>query len=124
MQLFIVVLTEGDYVPQIMKNLYQNDYHGSVLSTKSIHHAFMDSVEPEPYFGGFSKMVDTMTEGNRPMIFVVVKQDDEINVKDDLNYEDDEIKKLSKIVNDSVNGIKGKGFMYSVPVSFLEGLDD
>ena len=111
MQLFIVVLTEGDYVPQIMKKLYQNDYRGSVLSTKSIHHAFMDSVEPEPYFGGFSKMVDTMTEGNRPMIFVVVKQDEEI-------------KKLSKIVNDSVNGIKGKGFMYSVPVSFLEGLDD
>ncbi len=111
MQLFIVVLTEGTYVPTIMKKLYDNNFHGSVLSTKSIHHAFMDSIEPEPYFGGFSKMVNTEVETSRPMIFVVVK-------------DDKEVKELSKIVNESLNGIKGKGIMYSVPVSFLEGLDD
>ena len=111
MQLFIIVLTEGEHVPQVMKELYNNNYHGSVLSTKSIHNAFMDSVEPEPYFGGFSKMVDTVNIINRPMIFVVVKEDSEIKI-------------LSKIVNKSLDGIKGKGFMYSMPISFMEGLDD
>ena len=110
MQLFIVVLTEGYYVPTILKHFSDNNYHGSVLSTKSIHHALMDSIEPLPYFGGLSKIVDE-EEVPRPMIFVVVK-------------EDDEVKKLAKLVNEAIDGIRGKGFMYSLPISYLEGLDD
>lgn len=110
MQLFIAVLTEGSYVPTILKKFADNNYHGSVLSTKSIRHALMDSVEPLPYFGGLSKIVDE-EEVPRPMIFVVVK-------------EDDEVKKLSKLANSALGGIKGKGFMYSLPINYLEGLDD
>jgi hypothetical protein len=45
------------------------------------------------------------------MIFVVVK-------------EDEDVKKLFKLANEVLDGIKGKGFMYSVPVTYLEGLDD
>lgn len=111
MQLFIVVLTEGDYVPTILKHFSDNNYHGSVLSTRSIHHALMDSIEPEPYFGGISKVIDAEVEISRPMIFVVVK-------------EDEEVKKLSKLVNEALHGIKDKGFMYSLPISYLEGLDE
>ena len=111
MQLFIVVLTEGHYVPTILKHFSDNNYHGSVLSTKSIHHALMDSIEPEPYFGGLSKVVEPEIEISRPMIFVVVKKDEEV-------------KKLCELVNEAIDGIKGKGFMYSVPVAYLEGLDD
>lgn len=111
MQLFIVVLTEGYYVPQILKHFSENNYHGSVLSTKSIHSALMDSIEPEPYFGGLNKVVMGEVEIARPMIFVVVKKDEEV-------------KKLSRLVNEAIDGIKGKGFMYSVPVNYLEGLDD
>lgn len=110
MQLFIAVLTEGSYVPTILKKFADNNYHGSVLSTKSIRHALMDSVEPLPYFGGLSKIVDE-EEVPRPMIFVVVK-------------EDDEVKKLSKLANEALGGIRGKGFMYSLPINYLEGLDD
>ena len=111
MQLFIVVLTEGHYVPTILKKFSDNNYHGSVLSTKSIHHALMDSIEPEPYFGGISKVIDAEVEISRPMIFVVVK-------------EDEEVKKLAKLVNEALYGIKDKGFMYSLPISYLEGLDE
>ena len=112
MQLFIAVLTEADYVPTILKKFSDNHYHGSVLSTKSIRHALMDSVEPLPYFGGFSKVVDHESEEySRPMIFVVVK-------------EDSDVKKLFKLANQAVDGIKGKGFMYSLPINYLEGLDD
>lgn len=110
MQLFIVVLTEGYYVPTILQKLADNNFHGSVLSTRSIKHALMDSIEPEPYFGGLSKVVEGV-EVARPMIFVVVK-------------EDEEVKTLSKIVNSAISGIKDKGFMYSLPISYLEGLDD
>lgn len=110
MQLFILVLTEDHYVPTLLKTFSDNNYHGSVLSTKSIHHALMDSVEPEPYFGGFSKLVSGELEVSRPMIFVVVK-------------EDHEVKELSKLTNDTLHGIKGKGFMYSLPISYLEGLE-
>jgi hypothetical protein len=110
MQLFIAVLTEQSYVPTILKKFADNNYRGSVLSTKSIRHALMDSIEPLPYFGGLSKIVDE-EEVPRPMIFVVVK-------------EDEEVKRLAKLVNEAIDGIKGKGFMYSLPISYLEGLDD
>lgn len=110
MQLFIAVLTEQEYVATILKKFADNNYHGSVLSTKSIRHALMDSVEPLPYFGGLSKIVDE-EEVHRPMIFVVVKKDEDV-------------KKLSKLANEALGGIKGKGFMYSLPISYLEGLDD
>lgn len=109
MQLFIAVLTESEYVSTILKKFADNNFHGSVLETKSIRHALMDSVEPLPYFGGLSKVIDE-EEVHRPMLFVVVK--------------DEEVKTLFKLVNEAINGIKGKGFMYSVPVTYLEGLDD
>ena len=110
MQLFIAVLTDGHYVSTILKKLADNNFHGSVMSTRSIRHALMDSIEPVPCFGGLSKVVEEHEEYARPMLFVVVK-------------EDHEIKELSKIVNDAVDGIKGKGFMYTVPVTYLEGLE-
>lgn len=111
MQLFIVVLTEDQYVLPLLKSYSANNYHGTVLSTKSIHHALMDTIEPEPYFGGINKMIDQDVEISRPMILVVVKKDEEV-------------KELAKITNQSLSGIKEKGFMYSLPISFLEGLDD
>ena len=80
MQLFITVLTEGHYASTILKKFADNNYHGSVLATQSIRHALMDSVEPLPYFGGFSKLVDSHEEYSRPMLFVVVKNDEEVKV--------------------------------------------
>lgn len=110
MQLFIVVLTEGIYVPTILQKFKDNHYHGSVLSTRSIRHALMDTIEPEPYFGGLTKVVEG-EEVARPMIFVVVKNDEEVKI-------------LASLVNNAIDGIKKKGFMYSLPISYLEGLDD
>ncbi len=110
MQLFIVVLTDHEFVNPILKSFSDNNYHGSVLATKSIRHALMESNEPLPYFGGLSKVVDENEELSRPMIFVVVK--DELDIK-----------LLSKLVKDITGPIKGKGFMYSLPISYVEGLD-
>ena len=70
----------------------------------------MESIEPLPCFGGISKVVNQHEEYTRPMIFVVVK-------------DDSEVKTLAKLVNEAVGGIKGKGFMYTVPVTFMEGLE-
>lgn len=109
MQLFIAVLTEGEYIQPILKKLKDNNYHGSVLATRSIRHALMDSVEPLPYFGGISKVMDGDEEVPRPMIFLVVK--------------DEEVKILAGLVNEAIGGIKKKGFMYSIPVGFIEGLE-
>ena len=108
MQLFIAVLTDGTHVHDILQEFADKGFHGSVLSTRSIRHALMDTVEPEPYFGGLSKVVEG-EEVARPMIFMVCK--------------DEEISILMDLVNKAVNGIKGKGFMYSVPINHLEGLD-
>ena len=109
MQLFIAVLTDGTLVPTILQKFADNKFHGSVLSTKSIKHALMDSVEPEPYFGGLNMVIDSDTEENRPMIFVVCK--------------DEEVKVLSGLVKEVCKELEGKGFMYSLPISYIEGLD-
>ena len=109
MQLFVTVLTEGEYMSPILRKLADNGFHGSVLATQSIKNAFMNSIEPDPYFGGISKVVAPGHEP-RPMLFVVVMNDEEV-------------KKLCSLVNEATNGIKGKGFMYSIPVNYLEGLD-
>ena len=46
----------------------------------------------------------------RPMIFVVVKNDEEIT-------------KLSSLVKKALGDLKNKGFMYALPISYLEGLE-
>ena len=111
MQLFIAVLTEREYVPLMLQKFSDNNFHGSVMATRSIKHALMDSIEPEPYFGGLSKVINDLEEVARPMIFVVVKNDKDV-------------KTLSKLANEAVDGIKGKGFLYALPISYLEGLDE
>lgn len=110
MQMFMAVLTKGEYMPKILKHLQDHDFHGSVLTTMSIKDALLnDTVEPEPIFGGFSKMVD-YTQMSRPMLFIVTKDDKEIG-------------EIEKLVEEACDGsIDGKGFMYSVPVNSLKGV--
>ncbi len=109
MQLFIIVLFKSDFMQPIFKKLADNGFHGSVLSTQSIKDAFMNSIEPEPYFGGLMKLVDNNHEP-RPMLLTVVK--------------DEEVAVISKLVNEVTKGILGKGFMFTVPVNYIEGLND
>ena len=109
MQLFITVLVKGEYMPKILKKLSDNNIHGSVLTTMSIKDALLNSnIEEGPVFGGFSKMVN-YTQDSRPMLFIVVK-------------DDEEVKTLGRLVNEATDGITNKGFMYSVPVNFAEGI--
>ena len=109
MVLFIAVLTESTHVHDILQEFADEGFHGSVLSTRSIRHALMDTIEPEPYFGGLSKVVEG-EEVARPMIFMVCKKE--------------ETTKLMELVNKATGGIKGKGFMFTMPMSHLEGLED
>ena len=44
------------------------------------------------------------------MVFVVVKHDEEV-------------KTLARLINEATGGIKDKGFMYSLPIDFLEGIE-
>jgi hypothetical protein len=105
MKLFVTVLVEGEYMPKILKKLSENNFHGSVMPTLSIKKALLTSnVEPVPMFGGISKVVE-YDHSPRPMVFVVVKHDEEV-------------KTLARLI-----GIKDKGFMYSLPIDFLEGIE-
>ena len=109
MKLFVTVLVEGEYMPKILKKLSENNFHGSVMPTLSIKKALLTSnVEPVPMFGGISKV--EYDHSPRPMVFVVVKHDEEV-------------KTLARLINEATGGIKDKGFMYSLPIDFLEGIE-
>ena len=109
MKLFVTVLVEGEYMPKILKKLSENNFHGSVMPTLSIKKALTSNVEPVPMFGGISKVVE-YDHSPRPMVFVVVKHDEEV-------------KTLARLINEATGGIKDKGFMYSLPIDFLEGIE-
>lgn len=110
MKLFVTVLVEGEYMPQILKKLSDHNFHGSVMPTLSIKKALLTNhIEPVPMFGGISKVVE-YDHSPRPMVFVVVK-------------EDEEVRTLAKLINEAIGGIKDKGFMYSIPIDFLEGIE-
>ena len=108
MKLFVTVLVEGEYMPKILKKLSENNFHGSVMPTLSIKKALLTS-NVEPMFGGISKVVE-YDHSPRPMVFVVVKHDEEV-------------KTLARLINEATGGIKDKGFMYSLPIDFLEGIE-
>ncbi|MDD3170959.1 MAG: hypothetical protein PHO86_01430 [Bacilli bacterium] len=96
-------------MPKILKRLSENSFHGSVLTTMSIKDALLNSnIDEGPIFGGISRVVN-YTQDSRPMLFIVVK-------------DDEEVKTLCRLVNEATNGIADKGFMYSLPVSFAEGI--
>ena len=109
MQLFILVLTKGEYMPQILKHLSDHNYHGTVMPTMSIKDALLhNDIDPAPMFGGISKVVN-YSQSSRPMLFIVTK-------------EDAEVKEIFKLVDEACDGVSGKGFMYSLPVNEVEGV--
>lgn len=110
MQVFFAVINEFEYMPKILKKLAEAHYHGTVLHSASIKHELLNSIEPAPEFGSLNKLM-SYEPSNKPTLFVVVK-------------DEEEIKDLSNIINKVTGGIKGKGFMFAMPVSYVEGLDD
>ncbi|MCM1513890.1 MAG: hypothetical protein NC090_02770 [Anaeroplasma bactoclasticum] len=110
MKLFVTVLVEGEYMPKILKKLSDHNFHGSVMPTLSIKKALLNNHnEPVPMFGGISKVIE-YDHSPRPMVFVVVK-------------EDEEVKTLARLINEATGGIQDKGFMYALPIDFLEGIE-
>ena len=110
MYVFFAVINEMEYMPKILKKLADAHYRGTVMHTASIKHELLNSIEPDPEFGSLNKLV-SYEHSNKPTLFLVVKNEEEI-------------KALSEIVNEVTGGIKGKGFMFAMPVSYVEGLDD
>lgn len=110
MQVFFIVLTEPEYMPKILRKMSDYRFRGTVLHSESIRHALLHTDEPAPIFGSLNQIVD-YEHTEKPTIYVVLKQDDEADI-------------LKQIVNEAIGGIKGKGFMFSVPVSYVEGIED
>lgn len=110
MKLFTLILTEGQYMPSILKKISEKGYHGSVLPTMSTKNALLTSeIDQGPIFGGFSKVVN-YSQSSRPMLYIVVKNDDEI-------------KELFHLVKEAVGGnLTNKGFMFVTPVEMVEGI--
>jgi len=109
MKLFTLTLTDGQYMPEILKNISKHGFHGSVLPTMSTKNALTTyDTEQGPIFGGFSKVVN-YSQTSRPMLYIVVKNDDEI-------------KELFELVKEVVGDLTNKGFMYSIPVDTVDGI--
>ena len=63
--------------------------------------------------------IDVTVNGKHQLVSVKIDPDvvdpEDVEMLEDL---------LVAAVNEAIDGIKGKGFIYSLPISYLEGLDD
>lgn len=111
MQAIFIILTDTDYLQDLLTKLSENDIHGTVMPTVSIKHALLSSsVDAAPIFGTISKIVNYDYD-SKPTILIVEK-------------EVERIEKIKNIVKDVTNGLVGKGIMFSLPTLFVEGLSD
>ena len=95
---------------KLMKAVYENGYRGSMLPTQGLRSSLLSSMdEPLPIFGSLSKIVDKAPP-QHPALFIILKNEERIN-------------DLKKLVEDTLDGIKSKGFMFAFPVTFVEGID-
>ncbi len=110
MKVFFAVINEFEYMPKILKKLADAHYHGTVLHSTSIKHELLNSIEPAPEFGYLSKLT-SYEPSNKPTLFVLVK-------------DDKEVEELRDIIIKVTGGIKGKGFIFTMPVEYVEGLEE
>ncbi|MGI6709959.1 MAG: hypothetical protein ACOX4W_00735 [Bacilli bacterium] len=110
MYIFVTILYSNENMHKLMKTVYENGYRGSMLPTQGLRSSLLSSQdEPAPIFGSLSKIVDS-NPPQHPALFIILKNEEKINV-------------LKKLVNETLDGIKSKGFMYAFPISFVEGID-
>lgn len=110
MKVFFAVINEFEYMPKILRKLADAHYHGTVFHSTSIKHELLNSIEPAPEFGYLSKLT-SFEPANKPTLFVLVKNDQEVE-------------ELRDIIVKVTGGIKGKGFIFTMPVEYVEGLEE
>ncbi|MDD3382741.1 MAG: hypothetical protein PHT83_04510 [Bacilli bacterium] len=111
MYIFVTIIYNNELMHKLMKKIYEEGYRGSILPTMGLRSALLCSTddEPAPIFGSLSKLIESEPT-QHPALFIILKNADKVET-------------LKQLVKDYLKELKGKGFMFAFPVSFVEGIE-
>lgn len=113
MQLLVLILKRLELVDELIKELAEAGLHGGTMIDSTGMASVLENYEDFPMFGMLRKILDEGTEKEMSKMMLFVIKDEELEMAT----------KVIKGVTGDLNG-PNKGIMFSIPVSYVEGLGE
>ncbi|MBR2614147.1 MAG: hypothetical protein IKC71_00945 [Clostridia bacterium] len=109
MQLLVITMDNSEEFLKTLSGLKDHGMNGIVIPTTSLKHAlFSSNIDAAPIFGSISKLVDHDYELSHTVMMLV---------------HHDKLEVAKEVVKGIVKEFGEKGIMFSVPVTFWEGIE-
>ncbi len=108
MELLVITLKDNEEFLRTLSGLKDHGMNGVVLPCTSLRHALLNNnVDAAPAFGGLSKVVDHHFDASHTVFMLINKE---------------KLEEAKAVVHSIAKNLEGKGVMFSMPVTFFEGL--
>lgn len=109
MQLLVITLDDCDEFLHTLSGLKEHGMNGIVFQTTSLKHALLHSkYEDAPIFGSLSKLLSNDLEASHTLLMLIRQE---------------ELEQVKQVVLSITHELGKKGVMFTVPVSFYEGIE-
>lgn len=112
MQLFILILKKIDLMGELLKRLASSGVRGGTILEGTGMAKELANMEELPIFGMLKQILADEGQGNSKVMLFVLRDDQITSTK----------KAVKKVIGDL--NMPNTGIMFSVPVSFVEGLSE
>ena len=111
MQLFVLILNKTACLPKLLGEFLSAGIKGATIydSMGEVQYIGHETVEPPPIFGSLRKFINPDHEQNKTVLVIL---------------RDEQVEAARAIVNKVTGGLDkpGTGIIFTVPVSFVEGI--
>ena len=111
MQLFVLILNKTECLPKLLGEFLSAGIKGATIydSMGEVQYIGHETVEPPPIFGSRRKVINPDHEQNKTVLVML---------------RDEQVEAARAIVNKVTGGLDkpGTGIIFTVPVSFVEGI--
>ena len=111
MQLFVLILNKTECLPKLLGEFLSAGIKGATIydSMGEVQYIVHETVEPPPIFGSLRKFINPDHEQNKTVLVIL---------------RDEQVEAARAIVNKVTGGLDkpGTGIIFTVPVSFVEGI--
>lgn len=109
MQLLVITIDKNDEFLNTLMGLKEHGMNGIVFDSTSLKHALLGS-DPDaaPIFGSIAQLVRRDFEPSHTAFLLL---------------NDDQIEHAKRVVRRNTHGLGKKGVMFTVPISFYEGIE-
>ncbi len=110
MQLLVITIDNCDEFLATLEGLRAHGMNGIVFQSTSLKNALLESnIDAAPIFGRVSKVISHDFESSHTAFLVL---------------DDDRIEHAKRVILRNTKGLGKKGFMFTIPVSSYEGIEE